>query len=356
MANEDELRASRLRHVEALQAAGVQPFSSLRLDDAAHAARMRFVALAQDETARQALPSEDEIGVDDPHYPLFGRVVARRGPFVVLRTPMGDAQALVRQDSLPAAAQAVWQQLDLGDHLWVSGPAMRTRTGAAALRCEALQHMSKALLPPPAKWHGLRDVEKRYRERYVDLFANPEVSHVFRARAAIVQALRAFLDAHAFVEVETPLLHHVRGGATARPFGTHHNALDLALYLRIAPELHLKRLLVGGLERVYELGRAFRNEGVSTRHNPEFTILEYYQAYADIELLQTQTVAMLRAAAAAVDAVHPPFAAARTVALEEDWVQVRMRESVATALRRASDLPPDAIRLPIEPEAVGEQV
>ncbi|MEM1413670.1 MAG: lysine--tRNA ligase, partial [Myxococcota bacterium] len=277
---------------------------------------------------RGALPEESELAGDETPYPLYGRVVAKRGPFLVLRTPHGDAQALVRKDALPEDQAAMLKAVDLADHVAVRGPLIKTRTGALAVSARSYQHVGKALLPPPAKWHGLKDVEKRYRERYVDLFANPSVAAVFRARALIVKTLRRFLDDRDYLEVETPMLHSVRGGAAAKPFSTHHNALDMGLFLRIAPELYLKRLVVGGFDRVYEIGRNFRNEGISTKHNPEFTMLELYQAYATFEELMDLSEAMLRAVDAAVREAHPELIGERTFDLDAAFARVPMREAI----------------------------
>ena len=190
--------------------------------------------------------------------------------------------------------------VELGDIVAVRGEVGRTKKGEPSIWADEVTLLSKALLPPPEKWHGLKDVEIRYRRRYVDLFANPEVRRVFLVRSKVLQVTRRFLDERGFLEVETPLLHPVAGGAAARPFITHHNTLDMDLYLRIAPELYLKRLLVGGLERVYELGRVFRNEGISTRHNPEFTILETYQAYGDYLQVMEMVEELFHALAEAV--------------------------------------------------------
>lgn len=334
MATEEELIEARRAKAQALSEAGTRPWpNDLRIDSDTERRRRDFVRLAGDEAARADLPEED--GAEGEDAVLYGRVVAKRGPFLVVRTPYGDAQALVRPDNLPDEDAAQLAAVDLADHVLVRGAAMRTRTGAAAVRATRYRHVGKALLPPPAKWHGLKDVEKRYRERYVDLFANPEVAQVFRARSLIVQRLRRFLDDHGFLEVETPLLHGVRGGATARPFSTHHNALDLDLYLRIAPELYLKRLLVGGLDRVYELGRAFRNEGISTRHNPEFTILEFYMAYASYEELMDLTEPMVRSVDAALVESFPHLTGQRDFELHDDWPRVPMRQAVLERVRRS---------------------
>ena len=336
MATEDELRQTRLSKAERMQELGVLPYpNTWRSTAAVEDARKRLVELAADEEACAKLPLEDELASDADHVPLFGRVIAKRGPFLVIRTPHGDAQALVRPDSLDDRGSAMLKLLDLADHVLVEGPAIRTKTGALAVSARRYEHLGKALLPPPAKWHGLKDVEKRYRERYVDLFANPAVAEVFRARSAIVQSLRRFLDDLDFLEVETPILHAVRGGATAKPFDTHHNALGLDLILRIAPELYLKRLLVGGFDRVYEIGRTFRNEGISTKHNPEFTILEFYMAYATFEDLMNLVVDMLRAVDADLRAKFPGLAGDRTFDLQAEWRRVRMREAIADRLERA---------------------
>ncbi|MCZ7683176.1 MAG: lysine--tRNA ligase [Sandaracinaceae bacterium] len=271
-------------------------------------------------------------------------MVAKRGPFLVIQTPHGRAQAYLpnKGEELSAKEQAELAALDLADHVAVEGPLMGTKKGDAAVKILAYRHIAKALRPPPDKWHGLRDVEKRYRERYVDLFANPEVQGVFVARALVVSGLRRFLDERGFLEVETPLLHSVRGGATAKPFTTHHNALDLSLYLRIAPELYLKRLLVGGFDRVYEIGRNFRNEGISTRHNPEFTMLEFYMAYATYEELMDLCEALLRAVDAGVRArCGDRWAAERSFDLEGPFARVRMADAVLERVRRSgTDLPP----------------
>ncbi len=184
--------------------------------------------------------------------------------------------------------------LDIGDIIGAEGYLFRTRTGELSLHVEKLEFLSKTLLAMPEKWHGLEDVEIRYRQRYLDLIANPEVRDVFVKRAKIISSLRRQLEARGFIEVETPMMQPIYGGAAARPFVTHHNTLDIDLYLRIAPELYLKRLIVGGLERVYEINRNFRNEGISTRHNPEFTMIEFYQAYTDYRGLMDLSEELLR--------------------------------------------------------------
>jgi lysyl-tRNA synthetase class 2 len=214
-----------------------------------------------------------------------GRIMAIRlmgkAGFAHLQQDGQRLQIYVKKDAVGEKGFELYKLLDLGDHIGVSGYLFRTRTGELSVHVEEITFLSKDLLPLPEKWHGLTDVELRYRQRYVDLTMNPEVREVFIKRARLVQSMRTFLGERGFVEVETPMMQPVAGGAVAKPFVTHHNTLDMDLYLRIAPELYLKRLTVGGFDRVYEINRNFRNEGISTRHNPEFTMLEFYQAYTD---------------------------------------------------------------------------
>ncbi|MBS2023841.1 MAG: hypothetical protein JST92_15665, partial [Deltaproteobacteria bacterium] len=261
----------------------------------------------QDAAALESGPTEA--------YAIAGRVMALRGMgkviFMGLRDRDGDLQIFLRKDKVGDAAWDELKLTDLGDFVYACGRAMRTKTGELSIEAGAwgqtapearpnpsqpgFRLMTKSLRPLPEKWHGLSDVETRYRQRYVDLAVNPEVRQTFKKRAALITALRRFLDERGYVEVETPILHKPEeaGGAAARPFATHHNALDLDLKMRIATELHLKRLIVGGLDRVYEIGRIFRNEGIDRRHNPEFTSIEFYQAYATYEDLMRLTEEMI---------------------------------------------------------------
>ena len=286
---------------------------------------------------------------------VAGRIVFFRSfgkaSFFKIRDRSGELQLFCRQDGVgawgagdPEKAFARVSELDLADHVEAFGRVMVTKTGELTLDVSRVRLLTKAMLPPPDKWHGLHDVETRYRQRYVDLVANHEVREVFRARSLIVRTSRRYLDDEGFLEVETPTLHPLIGGAAAKPFDTHHNALDMHLFLRIAPELYLKRLVVGGLERVYEIGRCYRNEGISTRHNPEFTMLEFYEAYATYEHLMTRTEALLHAVDAALatemPAAHARWLAARPFTLAEPFARAPMREAVAKALARAG-LPDD---------------
>ena len=230
---------------------------------------------------------------------IAGRVMTIRhmgkAGFAHLQQNGERLQIYVKKDAVGERDFALFKMLDIGDIVGVEGYLFRTRTGELSVHAEKLEFLSKTLLSMPEKWHGLEDVETRYRQRYLDLIANPEVRQVFVTRARIISSLRRQLEARGFIEVETPMMQPLYGGAAARPFVTHHNTLDIDLYLRIAPELYLKRLVVGGLERVYEINRNFRNEGLSTHHNPEFTMLEFYQAYTDYRGLMDFSAELLAA-------------------------------------------------------------
>jgi lysyl-tRNA synthetase class 2 len=264
---------------------------------------------------------------EDAHR-VAGRIAARRGSgkaaFLDLVDRTGKIQLHARVDVLGEEPYQRLLSLDLGDLIGVDGAVLRSRHGELTLRVDAFQILSKALRPPPDKHHGLSDVETRYRRRELDLIANEDARGLFMDRAKIISAVRAYLDGAGFVEVETPVLQPLYGGALARPFTTHHNALDRDLYLRIATELYLKRLLVGGLERVYELGKDFRNEGVSTKHNPEFTMVEFYEAYADYEVAARRLEELVRGASAAVDY-------AGELNLTGPWRRVGFVEAIAQA-------------------------
>jgi lysyl-tRNA synthetase class 2 len=217
--------------------------------------------------------------------------------FLVLFDGAAKLQVYVRQDALPPLDFETFRLLDFGDWIGVEGHLFRTKTNEFSVHATRIHFLAKCLLPLPEKWHGLTDLETRYRQRYLDLIVNPDSRRLFETRSRIVAAIRAFMTARGYLEVETPMMQPIAGGAIARPFVTHHNALDMDLYLRIAPELYLKRLTVGGLERVFEINRNFRNEGISTQHNPEFTMMEFYEAYADYQTLMTMTEEMIGAVA-----------------------------------------------------------
>jgi lysyl-tRNA synthetase, class II len=262
---------------------------------------------------------------------VAGRIMAIRlmgkAGFAHLQQDGERLQIYVKKDAVGESGFELYKLLDLGDHIGVSGYLFRTRTGELSVHVEEITFLSKDLLPLPDKWHGLADVELRYRQRYVDLFMNPQVREVFLKRSQLVQSLRNFLGEHGFIEVETPMMQPIAGGAVARPFVTHHNTLDMDLYLRIAPELYLKRLTVGGLDRVYEINRNFRNEGISTRHNPEFTMLEFYQAYANYRDVMDLTQALV------THGVKVVTGATRTKWGEQEidwsnWHRMTMREAI----------------------------
>jgi lysyl-tRNA synthetase class 2 len=262
---------------------------------------------------------------------VAGRVMAIRAmgkaAFMHVQQHGRTLQVYIKKDAVGEKGFELYKLLDIGDIIGVRGYLFRTRTGELSVHAEELTLLAKALLPLPEKWHGLTDVELRYRQRYADLFMNPEVRAVFVKRSRVVQAFRRFLDSRNFVEVETPMLQPLYGGAAARPFVTHHNTLDIDLYLRIAPELYLKRLVVGGLERVYEINRNFRNEGISTQHNPEFTMLEFYQAYADYHDLMDLTEQMFAFVASEVNGTTRSAFNGKEFDFA-DWQRLSMREAI----------------------------
>ena len=262
---------------------------------------------------------------------IAGRIMAIRAQgkagFATLQQNGERLQIYVRLDAVGEQGFALYKLLDLGDHIGVSGYLFRTRTGELTVHVERLTFLAKAMLALPEKFHGLADVELRYRQRYVDLFTNLEAREVFVKRAKALKALRQFFDERGYLEVETPMMQQIAGGAAARPFKTHHNALDQDLFLRIAPELYLKRLVVGGLDRVYEINRNFRNEGVSTQHNPEFTMLEFYQAYANYHDLMQITEEMIAFVAQAVNGTTITEFDGQTIDLAK-WQRLTMREAI----------------------------
>jgi len=317
MSNEAEQIAQRQAKLDELVRLGVAPYPN-------HFDRSETVS---DAVAAHGGRTGEELEAEQPVVRLAGRVLGIRGfgkaNFLVLSDGHSRIQAYIRADSLSELEFKVYKLLDFGDHVGVEGRLFRTKTNELTVWVSHLAFLAKCLLPMPEKWHGLSDLETRYRQRYLDLAVNPDSRRVFETRSRVVAAIRSFLNGRGFLEVETPMMQPIAGGALARPFITHHNALDIDLYLRIAPELYLKRLTVGGLERVYEINRNFRNEGISTQHNPEFTMLEFYEAYVDYGHLMQFTEHLL--ASVAVEA---------TGALEVPWKDDRL--SFAPPYRRLS--------------------
>ncbi len=286
MSLEDELLKQRLSRIREIEALGYRPYGL----------RYEFTHTIPEILAGYSSKSAEEL-VPEVRVRVAGRVMTKRlmgkAGFAHLQQNGERLQIYVKKDAVGDRDFQLFQSLDIGDIVGVEGYLFRTRTGELSVHAEKLEFLSKTLLSMPEKWHGLEDVETRYRQRYLDLIANPEVRKVFVTRARVIASLRRQLEERGFIEVETPMMQPLYGGAAARPFITHHNTLDIDLYLRIAPELYLKRLVVGGLERVYEINRNFRNEGLSTQHNPEFTMLEFYQAYTDYRGLMDLSAELL---------------------------------------------------------------
>ena len=275
----------------------------------------------------------EELDAERTDVSVAGRVMAIRvqgkAGFAQIQQGGQRVQIYVRKDDVGEDAFALYKLLDLGDHIGVKGYLMRTRTGELTVHVKELTFLTKAMLALPDKFHGLEDTELRYRQRYLDLFVNPEVREVFVKRAAVLRAMRKFFDERGYLEVETPMMHTIAGGAAARPFVTHHNALDIDLKLRIAPELYLKRLVVGGLDRVYEINRNFRNEGISTQHNPEFTMVEFYQAYANYHDLMDLTMELVAYVAKEVNGTTRTMFNGIDIDLgQENWTKLSMREAI----------------------------
>jgi lysyl-tRNA synthetase class 2 len=320
-----ELRREKLKHIQAL---GQTAYRSKY--EFTHTIP-QILAEYSDKTAEQL--ENPRIGVR-----VAGRIMAIRlmgkAGFCHLQQGGQRLQIYVKKDAVSDKGFELYKLLDLGDHIGVSGYLFRTRTGELTIHVDEITFLSKDLLPLPEKWHGLTDVELRYRQRYLDLVMNPEVREVFLKRSKLVQSLRRTMEAQGFVEVETPMMQPIAGGAVARPFVTHHNTLDMDLFLRIAPELYLKRLLVGGFDRVYEINRNFRNEGLGWRWNPEFTMLEYYQAYADFRDMMDLTQELITQAAKDVtkDKDHPEGVTKTKWGDQEidwaSWRRLTMREAI----------------------------
>lgn len=317
-------RARRLGLVEEMRAAGMQPYP-YRYD--------RTHTLAEIRASYELL----EAGAETPdRVQVAGRIMLRRDTgklvFAQMRDRSHEIQLFISKAVIGEEGFAAVKDLDLGDWIGAEGLVMTTRTGELSVKVDRIELLAKAMRPIPDKWHGLSDTDTRFRQRYADLIVNPEARRTFEIRHAMISSFRRTLDAKGFIEVETPVLHTEAGGATARPFITHHNTLDMQLYLRIALELHLKRLIVGGMERVYEIGRIFRNEGISTRHNPEFTMMELYQAFGDMNDVMAITEELVTNAARDALGSTVLTVSGQTVDLADPWPRHRMVDLASEAL------------------------
>ncbi|WP_426449972.1 lysine--tRNA ligase [Paenibacillus sp. S-38] len=318
----NELLQIRRGKLDELRSLGIDPFGQ-KYERTHHAAE---ITKAYEEKSKEEL---DELKAE---VSIAGRIMQKRemgkAGFAHLQDITGKIQIYVRADAVGETPYKAYDLLDIGDIIGIQGTVFKTKTGELSVKASSVVVLSKSLLPLPEKYHGLKDVELRYRQRYVDLIMNQDVQQTFIARSKIIQSMRRYLDSLGYLEVETPTLHSIAGGAAARPFITHHNALDMQLYMRIAIELHLKRLIVGGMEKVYEIGRVYRNEGISTRHNPEFTMIELYEAYADYKDIMKLTEEMIAHIAQEVLGTTTIMYQGREVNLAPQWRRVTMVDAI----------------------------
>lgn len=317
----NELLAIRRHKLDELRGLGIDPFGK-KFEVQHHATDLQ----------KYESYSKEQLGELEAEVALAGRIMQKRGmgkaAFAHIQDMTGKVQIYVREDVLGSRLFQAFDILDIGDIVGVRGTVFKTKTGELSVRVKSLDVLAKSLYPLPEKFHGLKDVETRYRQRYIDLIVNPEVKDAFILRSRVIQSMRRYLDSLGYLEVETPTLHAIAGGAAAKPFVTHHNALDMQLYMRIAIELHLKRLIVGGLEKVYEIGRVYRNEGVSTRHNPEFTMMELYGAYLDYEDIMELTEQLISHIAADVLGSTTIQYQGNEIELAPAWKRVSMVDAV----------------------------
>jgi lysyl-tRNA synthetase class 2 len=322
MLEENELIQVRRKKLEDLRAMGINPYGQ-RYEVKDHAKELHD---------KYGKTSKDELENNKVQVTAAGRVLAFRSfgkaAFAHVQDVSGKIQIYMKRDMLGEEQFKLMNLLDIGDYIGVEGFLFRTKTDELTIEAEKLTLLSKSLRPLPEKWHGLTDIETRYRQRYVDFIVNPEVRDTFVTRNKIIKSIRTYLEEKGFLEVETPMMQQIPGGATARPFITHHNALDMDLYLRIAPELYLKRLIVGGFERVYELNRNFRNEGISIKHNPEFTMMEFYMAYADYHVLMELTEELFSRIAMDVKGSLKLAYQGDEVDLTPPWPRMSMEEAI----------------------------
>ena len=350
----NEQRQIRIDKLKVLQDAGKDPFQVMTADQSHHTldAKAEYEELEaklladrpipdvsgldeqaarevtnNDYNERRAIMDAQPITVSIAGRMMFKRVMGKAS-FCNIQDKVGNIQVYVARDAIGEEPYADFKKSDIGDIFGIKGYLFRTKTGEISVHAEEMKLLSKSLLPLPEKYHGLKDADTRYRRRYVDLIVNPEVKDTFVKRSKIIQSVRKTLDDVGYVEVETPVLSTIAGGATARPFITHHNALDLDMYMRIATELPLKRLIVGGMERVYEIGRIFRNEGMDTKHNPEFTSIEFYEAYTDYNGMMDRTEAIIRNAAMAANGTYKVTFKGVDIDLEKPFARMTMAEAV----------------------------
>jgi len=318
----NDLISQRIKKLEELRSIGINPYgNSFRVNDSSGAITDKFGSL-----------SAEELAAKQHHCTLAGRIIALRSfgkaAFAHIQDNDGRIQIYIKKDGVGEDAYSIFKKVDIGDFIGIDGILFRTKTGELTIEVEKFSILSKSIRPLPEKWHGLTDIEARYRQRYVDLIVNSDVKNVFKTRSRIIKEIRDYLDSHGFLEVETPMMQPIPGGATARPFKTHHNALGIDLYLRIAPELYLKRLIIGGFERVYEINRNFRNEGLSIKHNPEFTMLEFYMTYSDYNDLMNLTEEMITTLSNKITGGMKISAWGHEIDLTPPWDRLTLRDSV----------------------------
>jgi lysyl-tRNA synthetase class 2 len=322
---ESDLLRQRRANFEALIRLGVDPYPH----------QFQRTDTISDLVAAHGSKSKEQLEAGGVETRTGGRILAIRSfgkaNFLVISDGRDKIQVYVRQDSMPERDFAVFKLLDFGDYIGTEGKLFRTKTNELTIHASRLEFLVKCFEPLPEKWHGLSDVEIRYRQRYLDLIVNPDSRRIFEVRSRVLAAIRNFLNGRGYLEVETPMMQPIAGGALAHPFVTHHNALDMQLFLRIAPELYLKRLVVGGLERVYEINRNFRNEGISTQHNPEFTMLEFYQAYSDYRELMVMTEEMLSECAREAIGTDQVTFGEHAISLAPPYKRVSLREGARLA-------------------------
>jgi len=322
MDESSELIQQRIRKIEAMRAEGIDPFpNDFRVSDTSKEIHDAFSS-----------KSDEELKTVEETVRLAGRIMAIRdfgkASFIQIQDRSGRIQAYIRKDVVGDVAFHLFKTSDIGDLIGVEGKVFRTKTGELTIEARSFRVLVKSLRPLPEKWHGLTDVEIRYRHRHLDLIANPKVKEVFLARIRAIQMIRNYFSRQGFLEVETPMLHPIAGGATAKPFKTFHNALGMELYMRVAPELYLKRLVIGGLERVFEINRCFRNEGISTQHNPEFTMLEFYQSYATHEDLMATTEELLSSMVKEIRGGLSLTYQGKEIDFAPPWRRIRFKDSL----------------------------